>query len=187
MGPYSPHRHEKRSGVATTRWRQVRRPPPPVEAYTGLTMGLRLLMLAVVVLFWTLPLEAQQTVELEFNAGRVTLNAQNASARVILSEWARLGDATIVNGDDVVGPRDDDRIGRHAGTTGARHHPAGLGRLCTRATPRRCGRRIGVRPCRHPGYQCGPKESPPRAGRDCCPDTDLAAAAGNRAAATCES
>ena len=67
-------------------------------------MGLRLLMLAVVVLFWALPLEAQQTIELEFNAGRVTLNAQNASARVILSEWARLGGATIVHGEDVVGP-----------------------------------------------------------------------------------
>ena len=67
-------------------------------------MGLRLLMLAVVVLFWALPLEAQQSIELEFNAGRVTLNAQNASARVILAEWARLGGATIVHGEEVVGP-----------------------------------------------------------------------------------
>jgi len=67
-------------------------------------MGFRLLPLAVVLLCWALPLEAQQSIELEFNAGRVTLNAKDASARVILSEWARLGGATIVNADDVVGP-----------------------------------------------------------------------------------
>ena len=67
-------------------------------------MCFRLLTLAVVLLCWALPLEAQQAVELEFNAGRVTLSAQDASARVILSEWARLGSATIVNADDVVGP-----------------------------------------------------------------------------------
>jgi hypothetical protein len=67
-------------------------------------MGSRLLPLAVVLLCWALPLEAQQSIELEFNAGRVTLNAKDASARVILSEWARLGGATIVNADDVIGP-----------------------------------------------------------------------------------
>ena len=67
-------------------------------------MGFRLSTLVVVLLCWALPLEAQQSIELEFNAGRVTLNAQNASARVILSEWARLGGATIVNGENVLGP-----------------------------------------------------------------------------------
>jgi hypothetical protein len=67
-------------------------------------MGSRLLTLSVVLLCWALPLEAQQSIELEFNAGQVSLNARNASARVILSEWARLGGATIVNGADVVGP-----------------------------------------------------------------------------------
>jgi hypothetical protein len=67
-------------------------------------MGFRLLTLAVVLFSWALSLEAQQSVELEFNSGRVTLSTQEASARVILSEWARLGGATIVNGDDVVGP-----------------------------------------------------------------------------------
>ena len=34
----------------------------------------------------------------------MTLSAQNAPVRAILAEWARLGGATIVNGDRVVGP-----------------------------------------------------------------------------------
>jgi hypothetical protein len=51
-----------------------------------------------------LPAGAQQSVTLEFSAGKVTLNAQNAPVRAILAEWARLGGATIVNGDRVVGP-----------------------------------------------------------------------------------
>jgi hypothetical protein len=67
-------------------------------------MGFRLLALALVLVCWSPPVEAQQSIELEFNAGRVTLKAQNASARVILSEWARLSGATVVNADDVVGP-----------------------------------------------------------------------------------
>ena len=71
-----------------------------------MVMGPRLptLAIAIAMLCLALPLAAQQSIELEFNAGRVTLNAKDASARVILSEWARLGGATIVNGDDVVGP-----------------------------------------------------------------------------------
>ena len=44
-----------------------------------------------------------QAVKLEFNNGRVSLNAQNAPLRTILAEWARLGGATIVNGDRVTG------------------------------------------------------------------------------------
>ncbi len=93
-------------GVTTAMWHPVWRlaATRPLGAYTGLAMGSRLLTLAVILLGWALPLEAQQSVELEFNAGRVTLNAQNASARVILSEWARLGGATIINAEDVVGP-----------------------------------------------------------------------------------
>src|SRR5581483_12296333 len=46
---------------------------------------------------------AQQAVRLEFKDGRVTLHAQNAPVRAILAEWARLGGATIVNGDRVTG------------------------------------------------------------------------------------
>jgi hypothetical protein len=49
------------------------------------------------------PARAQQSIKLEFKDGRVSLNAQNAPLRAILAEWARLGGATIVNGDRVVG------------------------------------------------------------------------------------
>src|SRR5688572_27077962 len=45
-----------------------------------------------------------QGVQLQFNAGQVTLSAQNAPVRAILQEWARLGGATIINGDRVAGP-----------------------------------------------------------------------------------
>lgn len=44
-----------------------------------------------------------QAVSLQFNEGRVTLNAQNAPIRTILVEWARLGGTRIVNGDRVGG------------------------------------------------------------------------------------
>lgn len=47
---------------------------------------------------------AQQGVKLQFDNGQVTLSAQNAPVRAILQEWARLGGATIVNGDRVTGP-----------------------------------------------------------------------------------
>lgn len=67
-------------------------------------MGFRSLTVAAVLVCWALPLEAQQTVELKFDAGLVTLRTQNASARAVLAEWARLGGATIVNGDHVAGP-----------------------------------------------------------------------------------
>jgi hypothetical protein len=46
---------------------------------------------------------AQQAVKLEFNGGLVSLSARNAPIRTILSEWARLGGATILNADKVVG------------------------------------------------------------------------------------
>jgi hypothetical protein len=52
----------------------------------------------------TLPAAAQQPVTLQFKDGRVTLQARNAPVRTILAEWARLGSATIVNGDRVAGP-----------------------------------------------------------------------------------
>jgi hypothetical protein len=44
-----------------------------------------------------------QSVSLQFNNGRVTLNTQNAPVRTILTEWARLGGTRIVNGDRVGG------------------------------------------------------------------------------------
>jgi hypothetical protein len=66
-------------------------------------MKLRVLALAIV-LAWAVPAGAQQAVTLEFNGGLVSLSAQNAPVRVILAEWARLGGATIVNGDRLAGP-----------------------------------------------------------------------------------
>ena len=52
-----------------------------------------------------LPAGAQAPgVKLQFNAGQVSLSAQNAPIRTILAEWARLGGVTIVNGDRVAGP-----------------------------------------------------------------------------------
>jgi hypothetical protein len=58
---------------------------------------------AVFLLVSALPTGAQQSIKLQFNGGQVTLSAQNAPVRVILAEWARLGGATIVNGDRVAG------------------------------------------------------------------------------------
>jgi hypothetical protein len=60
--------------------------------------------LAAAVMFaWALPAFAQQPVALQFEQGRVTLVARNAPVRTILGEWARLGGATIVNGDQIAG------------------------------------------------------------------------------------
>ena len=47
---------------------------------------------------------AAQGVTLEFQDGKVRLNAQNASISQILSEWSRRGRTTIVNGERVPGP-----------------------------------------------------------------------------------
>jgi hypothetical protein len=49
------------------------------------------------------PAQAQQSVNLQFANGLVSLRAQNAPVRAILAEWARLGGATIVNADRVAG------------------------------------------------------------------------------------
>jgi hypothetical protein len=66
---------------------------------------MHLRVLATAVLFSVLAAPAgAQGVKLQFNAGQVSLSAQNAPIRVILQEWARLGGATIVNGDRVAGP-----------------------------------------------------------------------------------
>src|SRR5687768_3548900 len=46
---------------------------------------------------------AQDAIKLEFKDGQVTLRARNAPVRAILTEWARVGGATIVNGDRVTG------------------------------------------------------------------------------------
>ena len=62
-------------------------------------------VLTAAVLFTVLAAPAgAQVVKLQFNSGQVSLSAQNAPIRAILQEWARLGGATIVNGDRVAGP-----------------------------------------------------------------------------------
>jgi hypothetical protein len=66
-------------------------------------MYFRILSTAAVFVFLAGTANAQG-VKLQFNAGQVTLSAQNAPVRAILQEWARLGGATIVNGDRVAGP-----------------------------------------------------------------------------------
>jgi hypothetical protein len=66
-------------------------------------MAFRALTVAAILLGWTCADQAQQLVRLEFNDGTVTLSARDAPLRAILAEWARLGGATVVNGDRVVG------------------------------------------------------------------------------------
>ena len=67
-------------------------------------MRVPVLTVAALLLLSGLPASAQQSVTLQFNAGLVTLRAQNAPIRAILAEWARLGGSTIVNGDTLAGP-----------------------------------------------------------------------------------
>ena len=66
-------------------------------------MAFRALTVTAILLGWTCAAQAQQSVRLEFNDGKVTLSARDAPLRAILVEWARLGGATVVNGDRVVG------------------------------------------------------------------------------------
>jgi hypothetical protein len=63
----------------------------------------RLAVTATVLCCCAAPAHAQ-AVKLRFHDGLVTLNTQNAPLRAILSEWARQGGTTIVNGDRVAGP-----------------------------------------------------------------------------------
>lgn len=67
------------------------------------SMHLRVFTAAVLFSVLAAPAGAQ-SVKLQFNSGQVSLSAQNAPVRAILQEWARLGGATIVNGDRVAGP-----------------------------------------------------------------------------------
>ena len=66
-------------------------------------MSLRLLAIfTATLLCCALPARAQG-IKLRFHDGLVTLSTQNAPLRAILSEWARQGGTTIVNGDRVAG------------------------------------------------------------------------------------
>jgi hypothetical protein len=42
-----------------------------------------------------------QTLSLKLEGGRVTLNAQNVSVTEILRQWAKVGGATVLNGDQI--------------------------------------------------------------------------------------
>jgi hypothetical protein len=61
------------------------------------------ILVSALLLISAVPADAQQPVSVQFRAGRVTLVARNAPIRAILAEWARLGDATVVNGERVAG------------------------------------------------------------------------------------
>ena len=66
-------------------------------------MAFRALTVTAILLGWNCAAQAQQSVRLEFNDCKVNLSARDAPLRAILGEWARLGGATVVNGDRVVG------------------------------------------------------------------------------------
>ncbi len=126
-------------------------------------MGFRVLTVAAVLLGWALPLRAQQPVELQFDTGLVTLSAQNVPVRTILAEWARMGGATIVNGDRVVGPPVTIEL------NGVPEQQA-LGIILRSVAgyvlaPVRIEQRVGIRPYPDPGYQRRAQESPAAGGR----------------------
>ena len=64
---------------------------------------MKVLALAAVVLFWTTQAAQAQQIDLRIGNGRVTLDAENVTVRLILSEWARVGGARVVNGELVGG------------------------------------------------------------------------------------
>ena len=61
-------------------------------------------VLAVVVLIGAGASSAAAQVSLDFQDGKVRLQAQNVSVSQILAEWARRGRTTIVNGERIPGP-----------------------------------------------------------------------------------
>lgn len=66
-------------------------------------MNLRSVSLCAAVLLGCAGSASAQAVKLEFVGGLVNLTVQNAPARVVLAEWARLGGTQIVNGNNVTG------------------------------------------------------------------------------------
>jgi hypothetical protein len=60
-------------------------------------MHFRTAIACAVILLGSAATSGAQTVSLQFDNGNVTVNAQNASIRTILTEWARLGGTRIVN------------------------------------------------------------------------------------------
>ena len=66
-------------------------------------MQFRTALVCAAILLGVASASSAQAVSLQFNNGRVTLNAQNAPLRTILFEWARLGGTRIVNGERLGG------------------------------------------------------------------------------------
>ena len=66
-------------------------------------MSLRLLAISTATLLCCALPASAQGIKLRFHDGLVTLSTQNAPLRSILTEWARQGGTTIVNGDRVAG------------------------------------------------------------------------------------
>lgn len=66
-------------------------------------MDVKRFVVAVAVLLCCVAPANAQAVKLRFHDGLVTLATQNAPLRAILAEWARLGGATITNGERVNG------------------------------------------------------------------------------------
>ena len=62
----------------------------------------RAIVCAAILLGWAASSSAQ-AVSLKFDNGRVSLNAQEASIRTILAEWARVGGTRIVNHERISG------------------------------------------------------------------------------------
>ena len=63
----------------------------------------RILALALMLIGFAAVVRAQQPLRLQIAGGLVTLHAQSVPVRTILAEWARLGGATVINGDRVAG------------------------------------------------------------------------------------
>jgi hypothetical protein len=67
-------------------------------------MKARILLLAgALVTVMALP-AAGQSVKVSFHGGKVDLNAENATVRAILTEWARVGGTRVVNAERIAGP-----------------------------------------------------------------------------------
>src|SRR5687768_563825 len=66
-------------------------------------MQFRIALACAAMLLGVAATSSAQAVSLQFNDGRVSLNAQNAPVRAILFEWARLGGTRIVNGERLGG------------------------------------------------------------------------------------
>src|SRR4030095_11786367 len=77
-------------------------------AYTGTVMT-RLPQASILAVAWAaavclaFPVPASADVQLSMQDGRVTLKATNATVREILAEWAKGGQAKIVNGERLTG------------------------------------------------------------------------------------